>query len=106
MESIVKRKGYKYIEAYNGNEALNILKNNKVDLILMDVQMPELNGFETTKIIRDGEINGNHIPIIAMTAYAMLGDKDKCIKAGMDKYISKPFNIEELYNIFEFYLGK
>jgi len=106
MESIVKRKGYKYIDAYNGNEALNILKDNKVDLILMDVQMPELNGFETTKVIREGEIDGKHMPIIAMTAYAMLGDKDKCIKAGMDNYISKPFNIEELYNIFEFYLGE
>ncbi len=106
MESIIKRKGYKYIEAYNGNEALNVLKYNKIDLILMDVQMPELDGFETTKVIREGEINGKHMPIIAMTAYAMLGDKDKCIKAGMDNYISKPFNIEELYNIFEFHLGE
>jgi len=106
MESIVKRKGYKYIPAYNGNEALNILRDNKVDLILMDVQMPELNGFETTKVIRAGELDGKHIPIIAMTAYAMLGDKDKCIKVGMDNYISKPFNIEEFYNIFKFYLGE
>ena len=106
MESIIKRKGYKYIEAYNGNEALNVLKYNKIDLILMDVQMPELDGFETTKVIREGEIDGKHMPIIAMTAYAMLGDKDKCIKAGMDNYISKPFNIEELYNIFEFHLGE
>lgn len=106
MESIVRRKCYKYIAANNGNEALNILKQNKVDLILLDVKMPELNGIETTKVIRDIERNGEHIPIIAMTAYAMAGDKDKCIKAGMDNYISKPFNIEELYNIFEFYLGE
>jgi signal transduction histidine kinase len=106
MESIVKRKGYNYIAASNGNEALKILKDNRVDLILLDVKMPELNGFETTKVIREKEKSRKHIPIIAMTAHAMIGDRDKCIEAGMDDYISKPFNIEELYNIFEFYLGK
>jgi len=104
MENIIKRKGYKYIAAYNGNEALNILKNNKVDLILMDVQMPELNGFETTKIIRDAESDGTHIPIIAMTAYATREDKDKCIQAAMDDYIVKPFDIEKLYESIELYL--
>ena len=104
MESMIKRKGYKYIAAYNGNEALNILKNNKVDLILMDIQMPELNGFDTTKIIRGEELGGKYIPIIAMTAYAMREDKDKCIQATMDDYIVKPFDIEKLYEIIEFYL--
>ena len=104
MEIIVKRKGYKYIAAYNGYEALDILKNNKVNLILMDVQMPELNGFETTKIIRENELSESYIPIIAMTAYAMIEDADKCIQAGMDEYILKPFNIEKLYEIIEFYL--
>ncbi|MBV7271780.1 response regulator [Clostridium sp. PL3] len=104
MEGIIKRKGYKYIAAYNGNEALSILKNNKVDLILMDVQMPELNGFETTKIIREEELDGKRIPIIAMTAYAMREDKDKCIKADMDDYIVKPFDIEKLYEFMEFHL--
>jgi Response regulator containing a CheY-like receiver domain and an HD-GYP domain len=82
------------------------LKDNKVDLILLDVKMPELNGFETTKVIREREKDGKHIPIIATTSYAMIGDKDKCIKAGMDDYVSKPFNIEDLYNIFQFYLGE
>jgi PAS domain S-box-containing protein len=104
MEGIIKNKGYNYIAAYNGNEALNILKNNKVDLILMDVQMPELNGFETTKIIREEELDGKHIPIVAMTAYAMREDKDKCMQADMDDYIVKPFDIEKLYEIMEFYL--
>jgi PAS domain S-box-containing protein len=104
MEGIIKRKGYKYIAAYNGNEALNILKNNKVDLILMDVQMPELNGFETTKIIRKEELGGEHIPIIAMTAYAMREDKGKCIQADMDNYIVKPFDIKKLYEIIDSYL--
>ena len=106
MESIIKRKGYKYIAAYNGNEALEALKSNKIDLILMDVQMPKLNGFETTKIIRAEELGGKHIPIIAMTAYAMSNDKDKCIAVGMDDYISKPFDIEILYEIINRYLTK
>ncbi|EKQ57186.1 MULTISPECIES: PAS domain-containing hybrid sensor histidine kinase/response regulator [unclassified Clostridium] len=106
MEGIIKNKGYKYIGAYNGNEALEILKNNKVDLILMDIQMPELNGFETTKIIRAEEFGGKHIPIIAMTAYAMREDKDKCMQADMDDYIVKPFDIEKLYEIVEIHLKK
>lgn len=106
MEGIIKSKGYKYIGAYNGNEALNILKNNKIDLILMDVQMPELNGLETTKIIRREELRGKHIPIIAMTAYAMREDKDKCLQADMDDYIVKPFDIEKLYEVIEFHLIK
>jgi CheY-like chemotaxis protein len=106
MENIIKRKGYKYIAAYNGKEALDILKNNKVDLILMDVQMPELNGFEATKIIRDEELDGQHIPIIAMTAYAMREDRDKCIQADMDDYLVKPFDIKKFYEIIEFYLGR
>ncbi len=103
IESIIKRKGFKYIAAYNGEEALNILKTNRVDLILMDVQMPGLNGFETTRIIRSGEEGIRNIPIIAMTAYAMFEDRDKCIQAGMNDYIAKPFDIENLNTILEYY---
>lgn len=106
MESIIKRKGYKYISAYNGNEALHILKNNKVDLILMDIQMPELDGFETTRIIRSEELDGKHIPIIALTAYTMHEDKEKCMDADMDDYLIKPFDVEKLYEIIELNLKK
>ncbi|WP_297430833.1 response regulator, partial [Clostridium sp.] len=89
--------GYKFRCAYDGKQALKILKNNFEDLILMDIQMPELNGYETTKIIRKNEVGKNvHIPIIAMTAYAMQGDKEMCIEMGMDDYISKPFDINIL----------
>lgn len=104
IESLITRKGYKLIAAYNGREALNVLKENKVDLILMDIQMPELNGFQTTELIRkeiDIECN---IPIIAITAYAMREDREKCIDAGMTDYISKPFNIDEFYEVIETYL--
>ncbi len=106
LEIIIKKKGYHYLSAYNGNEALEILRNNKIDLILMDIQMPELNGFETSKIIQQEYQKEKHIPIIAMTAYAMSEDKDKCMKAGMDDYISKPYEIDNLYSILELYLGK
>jgi PAS domain S-box-containing protein len=105
IENIIANKGYRYLSAYNGKEALESLKNNKIDLILMDIQLPELNGFETTKIIRCGEENIRNIPIIAMTAYAMREDRDKCIRAGMNDYISKPFDLENFYDILGSYLG-
>ncbi len=104
MEELITRKGYKYISAYNGIEAINIIKENKVDLVLMDIQLPELNGFEATKIIRKSEESNKPLPIIAMTAYAMLEDRDKCLQAGMDEYISKPLDIEKLYKILEYYI--
>jgi CheY-like chemotaxis protein len=70
---------------------LSMLEQQRFDLILMDVQMPEMGGFETTALIREKEkLTGRHIPIIAMTAHAMAGDRERCIGAGMDDYISKP----------------
>lgn len=91
--------GYKFECAYDGNQALGKLKENKFDLILMDIQMPELNGYETTKIIRESEARTQkHIYIIAMTAYSMKGDKERCIEMGMDDYISKPFDVNVLKN--------
>lgn len=106
IETIIIKKGYKYIAAYSGEEALDILKSNKVNLILMDIQMPVLNGFELTKMIRSGNSEINYLPIIAMTAYAMREDKEKCIRAGMNDYISKPFDLNKLYSILEVYLSK
>ncbi len=104
MGGIITKKGYKYLPAYNGKEALQLIKENKVDLILMDIQLPELNGYQTTELIRkevDAECN---IPIVAITAYAMREDRDKCLEAGIIDYISKPFSIEELYEILEKHL--
>lgn len=106
MGSIISKKGYRYLPAYNGREALNILKEYKVDLVLMDIQLPELSGFQVTEMIRKEFDNECKLPIIAITAYAMSEDKDKCIEAGMVDYISKPFNIEELYKVLEKYLVK
>ncbi|MDH5680368.1 MAG: response regulator [Spirochaetota bacterium] len=94
--------GHTVVLADNGLEALQILKTDNFDLILMDVQMPELNGIETTIKIRDEEkISGKHIPIIALTAYAMKGDREDCLNAGMDDYLSKPIKAKELFDAIE-----
>lgn len=83
--------------ANNGKEALDKFGTSRYDLILMDIQMPIMNGIVTTKKIREIEASSNsHIPIIAITANALLGDKEECLSAGMDDYISKPFQIEVL----------
>jgi Signal transduction histidine kinase len=105
ISSLLAKKGYNYISAFNGNEALEILECQIVDLILMDIQMPELNGLKTTMAIRDTENTlGIHIPIIAMTAYAMMGDKENFLNSGMDDYISKPIDFQTFYDIIEKYL--
>lgn len=83
--------------ANNGKEALDKIASSRFDIILMDIQMPIMNGFVTTKKIREIEASSNtHTPIIAITANALLGDKEECLASGMDDYISKPFQIEVL----------
>jgi CheY-like chemotaxis protein len=93
--------------AMNGLEALTALSKQKYDLVFMDVQMPELDGFETTKKIRFGENNviDQTVPVIAMTAHTMCGDKEECISAGMNDYIPKPFNIDQLFSVLNKWLG-
>ena len=90
--------------AMNGKEVLALLAKNEYDLILMDVQMPEMDGFEATVAIRAEEEHDQHIPIIAMTAYAMKGDKERCMDAGMDDYISKPIKPKKLYELLDKWL--
>jgi two-component system sensor histidine kinase/response regulator len=82
--------------AGTGREALQRLEKDTFDLILMDIQMPEMNGFETTAAIRKREEHGQHIPIIALTAHAMSGDRERCIAAGMDGYTTKPIRLVDL----------
>ncbi|WPC42453.1 PAS domain S-box protein [Clostridium sp. JS66] len=107
ISTLISKKGYNYFTAFDGIEALTLLKQiKKIDLILMDIQMPNLNGLNTTKNIRNIEINtGNHIPIIAMTAYAMIGDREKFLSAGMDDYISKPIDYTTLYKLIDKFLS-
>ena len=102
-ERLLEKRGHVVVIADNGRIALEILeKDDSFDVVLMDVQMPEMDGFEATAAIRDREKNqGKHIPILAMTAHAMKGDRERCIQAGMDSYISKPLNATLLYEELE-----
>ena len=94
---LLAKGGHTVVIAGNGHEALVKLGQESFDLVLMDVQMPEMDGFEATAMIRAREkATGAHIPIVAMTARAMSGDREKCISSGMDDYISKPVNLVEL----------
>lgn len=91
--------------AKNGIEALAFSATHNYDLILMDCQMPDMNGFETTRRIRHSELNhGRHVPILALTANAMREDRERCLEAGMDDYLSKPFTYEQLQAILEKWL--
>ena len=99
---ILTKKGYIVLIANNGEEAVIMAENEAVDLLLMDVQMPVMNGYQATEKIRQMElITGAHKPIIGLTANAMKGDKEKCLEAGMDAYLSKPVIKEELYTLID-----
>ncbi|MFO7601605.1 MAG: response regulator [Candidatus Desulfacyla sp.] len=94
---ILNKKGYDVVVAANGKEAVAAVEQEAFDVILMDVQMPEMDGFEATAMIREKEKEmGGHVPIIAMTAHAMKGDRERCLAAGMDGYLSKPIRADSL----------
>jgi CheY-like chemotaxis protein len=82
--------------ASRGLEAIEVIKNNPIDIVLMDVQMPELDGYQTTRRIRGDKDIPPHLPIIALTANAMSGDSEKCLQAGMNDYLTKPIRLETL----------
>ena len=94
---LLEKSGHEVTVAGNGAEALEEFDQQVFDLVLMDIQMPEMDGFEATAAIRKSEMkSGKHIPIIAMTAHAMAGDRKRCLASGMDDYISKPIRLELL----------
>ncbi|HEV3253014.1 MAG TPA: response regulator [Candidatus Acidoferrales bacterium] len=102
---LLEKYGHRVVVATNGREALAALENEPVDLVLMDVQMPEMDGLEATAAIREREkLTGAHLPIVAMTAHAMKGDREKCLASGMDGYITKPIQIRELLAVIEDHL--
>jgi two-component system, sensor histidine kinase and response regulator len=96
---LLELQGHSVALANNGREALDLLKTSTFDLLLMDVQMPELDGLEATRQIRAQESAGEHIPIVAMTAHAMKGDRERCLEAGMDDYLAKPIRAQELQDV-------
>jgi PAS domain S-box-containing protein len=104
---LLEKRGHRVTVMTNGREALEALEKQTFDLILMDVQMPEMDGFEATAAIREKEKhNGTHIPIIALTAHAMKGDKERCLAAGMDGYLTKPIRSQELDDLLDSYLAR
>lgn len=104
VNSILQSWGCVVVETVNGLEAVNQLRTERFDLVLMDVRMPIMDGFEATSQIRN-ELNLFELPIIALTANAIEGETEKCKKAGMDDYLSKPYSQDELYNLLTKYLA-
>ena len=121
---LLRRRGWEATAAANGKEALQVLTQQRFDLILMDLQMPELDGFQTASIIREKEAgpppeasarettlnmretsHSQHIPIIALTTTSKPGVREKYLAAGMDDFLNKPVNPRELYGMIEKYLG-
>jgi two-component system, sensor histidine kinase and response regulator len=99
---VLERMGHSVSVAANGKRAIEALENGEFDLVLMDVQMPEMDGLEATRLIREREkTTGSHVPIMAMTAYAMKEDEARCLEAGMDGYVSKPIDAQGLFETIE-----
>jgi two-component system sensor histidine kinase/response regulator len=101
-QRLLEKQGHIVVTAGDGIQALEVLSRKPVDLILMDIQMPGMDGIEATRSIRQRELGGaSHIPIIALTAHAMSGDRDRCLAAGLDAYLTKPIRAEELRRVIE-----
>jgi two-component system, sensor histidine kinase and response regulator len=99
---LLEKRGYGVKVASDGLEALEAFEKEQFDIILMDIQMPGMDGFEATAGVREKEkITGGHIPIIAMTAHALKGDEERCLAVGMDGYVSKPIRTTELFSTIE-----
>jgi signal transduction histidine kinase/CheY-like chemotaxis protein len=102
---MLERLGYRAEVASNGAEAVTMLEHIQYDAVLMDCQMPEMDGYEATRLIRKNERAGGHVPIIAMTAAALSGDRERCLAAGMDDYISKPVKLHVVAAVLERWLA-
>ncbi|HSP66729.1 MAG TPA: response regulator [Bryobacteraceae bacterium] len=102
VRRLLEKRGYSMVVVGDGRAALAALEREAFDIVLMDVQMPDMDGFAATAVIREQEqASGRHIPIVAMTAHALKGDPERCLAEGMDAYISKPIRTEELYRTLE-----
>jgi signal transduction histidine kinase/CheY-like chemotaxis protein len=107
VQRLLEKRGHSVVVASTGLEALDILQRENVDVVLMDIQMPEMDGLEATKAIRSRESDGRpRMPVIALTAHAMKGDREKCLAAGMDAHLSKPIRPAELDEVLEKYLAR
>lgn len=105
VRKILKHEGYEVLEAEDGASGLAIAEAEKPDLILMDINLPDIDGLEVTKLIK-AQAHLVHIPIVALTANAMYGDEERCLAAGCDGYIAKPVSKEKLVSSIEAYLSR
>jgi CheY-like chemotaxis protein len=102
---LLERQGHSVTVAGDGKVAVELFDSHKFDLILMDVQMPEMDGLEATRLIREHEESrGSRIPIISMTAHVMKGDEERCLAAGMDAHLAKPIDSRKLLSIIDSFL--
>lgn len=118
MVNVIKRRGWEAVSALNGRQCLDHLARQRFDLVLLDIQMPELNGFETAALVRQQEAQQAQspdppataaptarVPIIALTTVSEPGTRDKCLSAGMDDHLTKPVNTQALYSLVQKFLG-
>jgi CheY-like chemotaxis protein len=103
VTDILESEGYEVIQAGNGNDALELANSRRPDLILMDIQLPEMDGLEVTRLLKGNE-GTRHIKVVALTAHAMRGDEEKARKAGCSGYIPKPINTREFPGVIRGYL--
>jgi two-component system, sensor histidine kinase and response regulator len=106
LEIMLSGKGYSIQFASNGLEAMEVVKSGKFDLIFMDLMMPLMDGFETCRRIREWEAGKSHVPIVALTAYTMQREAQKCFEVGMDEYLSKPLQVNRVFQLIEFLVSK
>mgnify|MGYP001618177310 FL=1 len=102
---LLEARGYRVVQAKGGREALEVAEREQPDLILMDLQLPEMDGLEATRLLKQGE-STKHIIVVALTAHAMLGDEEKAREAGCSGYIPKPINTREFPGVIAGFLGK
>ena len=106
IETLLRRRGFDVDVVSDGLEAVERLDPERHDAVFMDCQMPNLDGYQATAQIRSGEPAGRHTPIVAMTAHAFEGDRERCLRAGMDDYLSKPLRVEDLEAVLERWLAR
>ena len=99
LVTILESRGHRVHAATNGAEAVEFFHAGEYDMVLMDVQMPEMDGIEATAAIRRSESGASHVPIYAFTAHAMAGDRERCLAAGMDGYLAKPVKLDDLEDV-------
>jgi len=99
---LLEKRGHTVVAVEDGRQAVAALEAERFEVVLMDVQMPEMDGFQATRAVRAGErLTGTHVPIIALTAHAMTGDRERCLAAGMDAYVAKPVEAVKLFATIE-----